>query len=470
MVQLNQNFINRIAQELPPQLSLDDFLASCDKPLRPSLRVNTLKIDSASFIARMQAKGWQFTAIPWCADGFWFSVPETVQPGNTVEHLQGLFYLQEASSMLPPMALLYDTDMATVLDMASAPGSKTTQIAAMMHNRGLLVSNEYSSSRIKALHANILRMGVCNTAMTHFDARVFGEFLYETFDAILLDAPCSGEGTIRKDPLALKNWDADEIQSIAATQRDLIESAFLALKPGGILVYSTCTLNNTENQGVCHHLKQTFADAIEFESLASLFEAAKQTATPEGFLHVWPQVYDSEGFFVARMRKTASVPRQVAPPQQRQNFPFEPTTQKHYQLLSRELENILGVTLPKERLWFRDDEFWLFPEGVAELLTRIRFQRIGVKIATMEKHGIKLQHEAVMALDIAPSLAISVTAAQAAQYMMGRDIPLETFTKAQGERVLLWQQQVLGLAKHLGNKLKNQLPRVLVRDNISSSE
>ncbi|MGE4260800.1 16S rRNA (cytosine(1407)-C(5))-methyltransferase RsmF [Shewanella sp.] len=469
MVQLNQNFINCIAQELPPTLSLEDFIASCDKPLRPSLRVNTLKIDSDSFLARMQSKGWQFEPIPWCPDGFWFTVPEPVQPGNTVEHLQGLFYLQEASSMLPPMALHYDTEMATVLDMASAPGSKTTQIAAMMHNRGLLVSNEYSSSRIKALHANILRMGVSNTALTHFDARIFGEFLYETFDAILLDAPCSGEGTIRKDALALKNWDADEIQSIAATQRDLIESAFLALKPGGVLVYSTCTLNSTENQKVCHHLKQTFTDAVVFESLANLFEGAERTATDEGFLHVWPQVYDSEGFFVARIRKTASISRRQEPPKLQQNFPFEPITHKQYQQLSDEVANIIGVMLPKERLWVRDGEFWLFPEGFVTLIGQVRFQRIGVKIATLEKHGIKLQHEAVMALDIDATLAITVDAAQAEQYMMGRDITLATTTKAQGERVLLWKQQVLGLAKHLGNKLKNQLPRVLVRDNISST-
>ncbi|MDF0535279.1 16S rRNA (cytosine(1407)-C(5))-methyltransferase RsmF [Shewanella yunxiaonensis] len=470
MVQLNQNFINNIAQELPSQLSLEEFIAFCDKPLRPSLRVNTLKIDSASLLERMQAKGWQFEQIPWCPDGFWYQAPDSVQAGNTVEYLQGLFYVQEASSMLPPMALLYDTHLSTVLDMASAPGSKTTQIAAMMHNEGTLVANEYSASRIKALHFNIQRMGVSNAVMTHFDARVFGESLYETFDAILLDAPCSGEGTVRKDPQALKNWDASEIDIIAATQRDLIESAFLALKPGGVLVYSTCTLNKTENHGVCHHLKQQFGDAVIFESLIDLFRGADQTVTDEGFLHVWPQVYDSEGFFVARIRKATSVPRQLPAPQTRANFPFQPVSTKQYQLLMATINPIIGVELPKTRIWVRDDEFWLFPEGFAELIGKLRYQRIGVRLATAEKHGIKLQHEAVMALTVVPKLALSVDETQAEQYMMGRDIMLSVPEKAQGERVLVWQQQVLGMVKHLGNRLKNQLPRNLVRDNISNNE
>ncbi|MFQ6371079.1 16S rRNA (cytosine(1407)-C(5))-methyltransferase RsmF [Shewanella sp. YIC-542] len=470
MVQLNQNFINSITQELPPQLSMDDFIAICAKPLRPSLRVNTLKIDRDSFLARMQAKGWQFEQIPWCPDGFWYIAPDNVQPGNTLEHLQGLFYIQEASSMLPPMALLYDTLMDTVLDMASAPGSKTTQIAAMMQNRGTLVANEYSASRIKALHSNLLRMGVSNTAMALYDARIFGDAMHETFDAILLDAPCSGEGTVRKDPLALKNWEAAEVAAIAATQRDLIESAFLALKPGGVMVYSTCTLNKTENHGVCQHLQQTFGDAVAFESLEHLFQDAHKTVTPEGFLHIWPQVYDSEGFFVARIRKTASVAARGTPPAPIPNFPFQPASHKQHQLLMDTLESTLGITIDKARLWARNEELWWFPQDFASLIGKIRFQRIGVKIATVEKHGIKLQHEAVIAMGVNREHAIDVNDEEAAHYMMGRDIPLMAPTKAQGERVITWQQQVLGLAKHLGNRLKNQLPRNLVRDNISGME
>ena len=142
--------------------------------------------------------------------------------GNSAEHLAGLFYIQEASSMMPVSALLHhfqDTENATLLDAAAAPGSKTTQLAAAINNQGLIIANEYSSSRIKMLHSNIQRCGIKNVALTHFDAAVFGQWLPNTFDAILLDAPCSGEGTVRKDKQAMKNWDQTAIESISTYKR-----------------------------------------------------------------------------------------------------------------------------------------------------------------------------------------------------------------------------------------------------------
>ncbi|MEZ9706900.1 16S rRNA (cytosine(1407)-C(5))-methyltransferase RsmF, partial [Vibrio breoganii] len=134
--------------------------------------------------------------VPWCETGFWITADESEAPlGNTAEHMSGLFYIQEASSMMPPSALFQgEADYQAVLDTAAAPGSKTTQIAALMNNRGVLVANEYAASRVKVLHANIERCGVRNAALSNFDGRVFGGWLPEQFDAVLLDAPCSGEG------------------------------------------------------------------------------------------------------------------------------------------------------------------------------------------------------------------------------------------------------------------------------------
>ncbi|PQO00028.1 16S rRNA (cytosine(1407)-C(5))-methyltransferase RsmF, partial [Shigella flexneri] len=124
----------------------------------------------------------------------------------------------------------------------------------------------------------------------------------------LLDAPCSGEGVVRKDPDALKNWSPESNQEIAATQRELIDSAFHALRPGGTLVYSTYTLNREENEAVCRWLKETYPDEVEFLPLGDLFPGANKALTEEGFLHVFPQIYDCEGFFVARLRKTQAIP------------------------------------------------------------------------------------------------------------------------------------------------------------------
>lgn len=471
MVQLNQNFINTIAQELPSHLSMDEFVAACARPLRRSIRVNTLKISSDDFKTLMQPKGWTFDPIPWCQDGFWISYDEEEQLGNALEHIQGLFYIQEASSMLPPTALFTPSaEWQCVLDLASAPGSKTTQIAALMHNRGLLVANEYSASRVKVLHANVLRMGASHCALTHFDGRVFGEYLYESFDAVLIDAPCGGEGTVRKDVDALKHWSLDDVLAISETQKALIESAFLALKPGGSLVYSTCTLNRLENQGVCEYLKQQYPDAVQFDSLSDLFEGAERATTPEGFLHVWPQIFDSEGFFVAKLTKTASVPRLQPEPTLQKNFPFVPASAKQAQGIKDYFQLDLGISLPDDLIMVRDDEFWLFPKEFNAFIGRMRFQRIGIKLADHSKHGFKVRHESIIALagkQLSPAAnRVDVSDIEAKEYLMGRDIPLNPPVKAQGEVIVCYGGAPLGMAKHLGNKLKNNLPRDLVKDKV----
>ena len=289
----------QMREALPSHLSLDDFIAACQRPLRRSIRVNTLKISVADFLALVSPYHWQLTPVPWCEEGFWIEREDeaSLPLGSTAEHLSGLFYIQEASSMLPVAALFADGNAPErVMDVAAAPGSKTTQIAARMANRGAILANEFSASRVKVLHANISRCGIQNVALTHFDGRVFGAALPEAFDAILLDAPCSGEGVVRKDPDALKNWSVESNLDIASTQRELIDSAFHALRPGGTLVYSTCTLNRDENEEVCLWLKAQYPDAVEFLPLNDLFASAEDAITPEGFLHVFPQIYDCEGF------------------------------------------------------------------------------------------------------------------------------------------------------------------------------
>lgn len=208
--------------------------------------------------------------------------------------------------MLPVAALFADGNMPNrVMDVAAAPGSKTTQIAARMGNKGGILANEYSASRVKVLHANISRCGIGNVALTHFDGRVFGAALPECFDAILLDAPCSGEGVVRKDPDALKNWSPESNASTAETQRELIDSAFHALRPGGTLVYSTCTLNRQENEDVVNGLLARYPQAAEVLPLGSLFPQASEALTEEGFLHVFRR------FSIA---KASSSPVCVKPP------------------------------------------------------------------------------------------------------------------------------------------------------------
>jgi 16S rRNA (cytosine1407-C5)-methyltransferase len=481
---LPQAFIDKIANILPEQFNLQDFVDSCHQPLRRAIRVNTLKISVAEFKTRALEHHWVLTSIPWCEEGFWIELEEELTPlGNSFEHLSGLFYIQEASSMLPVSALFHlfegnrddnsgnsssNYRQSTVLDAAAAPGSKTTQIASKMHNNGLIIANEFSSSRIKMLHANLQRCGIKNVALTHFDAKVFGSWLPDTFDAILLDAPCSGEGTIRKDKLAMKNWHQQAIDTISTVQKGLIESAFHALKENGILIYSTCTLNQEENQHICQHLVDTFPDSVEFIPLDNLFKGAEKTLTPEGFLHVWPQVYNSEGFFVAAIRKTEKSFPELAH-KRLGKFPFiRPTRQKEAELYAY-FDQQFGITDIEGMLYLRDKELWLFPDNIKPLINKIRFSRLGIKISeefgNIRKGGFKTQHEFVTAFaNQATKNIIELNAPQAKEYYQGKDIRGIETNGASGEVLVSYRGQIVGLGKALNNRLKNNLPREMIRD------
>lgn len=460
-------FLEMIAQAMPASLSLDSFITACRQPLRRSLRVNTLKISVSEFLSLVEPYGWRLTPVPWCEEGFWIErdSDETLPLGSTAEHLSGLFYIQEASSMLPVSALFAKgTVPQRVMDMAAAPGSKTTQIAARMANQGAIVANEYAASRVKVLHANISRCGISNVALTHFDGRVFGAAVPESFDAILLDAPCSGEGVVRKDPDALRNWSAESTDEIARTQMALIDSAFHALRPGGTLVYSTCTLNPQENQQICLWLKNRYPDAVEFEPLNDLFDEAYRAITPEGFLHVFPQLFDCEGFFVARLRKTASVDALEKPGYKLGKFPFQRLRGAAAQQIIAAADKSglrFGDSLT---LWQRDREIWLFPAELDPLLSQIRFSRPGIKLAEQHNKGFRWQHEAIIALARGDDpLAFSLTPAEAEAWYRGQDIYPET--PVPGDEVIVtFQGQPLGLARRVGSRLKNSYPRELVRD------
>ncbi len=452
-------------EALPSHLSLDEFIAACQRPLRRSIRVNTLKISVDDFLALVSPYGWQLTPIPWCAEGFWIERDDeaSLPLGSTAEHLSGLFYIQEASSMLPVAALFADGNVPErVMDVAAAPGSKTTQIAARMGNHGAILANEFSASRVKVLHANISRCGIHNVALTHFDGRVFGAALPEAFDAILLDAPCSGEGVVRKDPDALKNWSVESNLEIAATQRELIESAFHALRPGGTLVYSTCTLNRDENEDVCLWLKATYPEAVEFLPLHDLFASAQEAVTPEGFLHVFPQIYDCEGFFVARLRKTQAVAPLPAPKFKVGNFPFSPLKGRDAAQLEAAAKKVGLVWDESLHLWMRDKEIWLFPAQIAPLIGKVRFSRIGIRLAEVHNKGYRWQHEAVIAL-AGRENTFALTHQEAEEWYRGRDVYPDS-TPSGDEVIVTYQGYPLGLAKKVGSRLKNSYPRELVRD------
>jgi tRNA (cytosine49-C5)-methyltransferase len=247
--------------------------------------------------------------IPWYDIAF--RILDRISIGERIEHQKGLIYSQEAVSLIP--AIVLDPKLnEKILDIAAAPGSKTTQIAAMMDNQGLIVANDVSRNRISALISNIERMGAMNTAVTTLPGQRIGYLAPEYFDKVLLDAPCSLEGTIRNTPEVLTDWKESKIKRLSKLQKGLINSAYKCLRPGGVLVYSTCTFAPEENEAVIDYLLNKYSDVscepivvsnIKTRPAILNWGDAQFDKSIKNAIRIYPQDNDTEGFFVAKIRK-----------------------------------------------------------------------------------------------------------------------------------------------------------------------
>ena len=482
---ISPDYIVHARQQFVAEKELKNFIDYCSRPLRKSIRVNTLKISVDELINRFNHFGLSLQPIPWCSEGFWLdwgeslkdeacdvqtNVAQDISLGNMLEHLQGLFYIQEASSMLPPMALLQTLQLdksVTILDLAAAPGSKTTQLAALINNKGLILANEKSASRVKILHSNLVRCGISNTCISQFDGNKLNHRLSNCFDYVLLDAPCGGEGTVRKDPTALKNWSLVKVQEIAGLQKQLILTAYNCLKPGGRLVYSTCTLSKEEN----HQVAQFLLDSTDakIESLDQLFSGADKSATREGFLHVLPQTYDSEGFFVAAFTKPVDADARLADVQQDSPF-YKPEKNSLRRIQDYYLEHFgFDLSILDNSIAQRDREIWLFPEGFENISSRVRLNRSGIKLADIYPNKIRSSHEfAISYGGCCQRQKVSLSVSESEEYLMGRNLSLDRpDSLSDGEVLLIANCFPIGLGSLQKGKLKNLLPRSRVVDNVN---
>lgn len=280
-----------------------EFWEFMSKPLRPSFRVNTLKSSVEDVIGSLSDR-FEVERVPWCSEGFFVDG----EVGGTIEHQIGLIFSQEASSMIPAIALDVKPGML-VLDMCASPGGKTTQIAQYMNNEGCIVANDVKYDRLNILISNLQRCGVLIAKVTMKDGRFFGRFEGK-FDRVLVDAPCSNVGMIRRNYKYLKMWSLRDVYSLSRLQKDLIFAGYRALKPGGILVYSTCTLDPLENEEVVDHLISNTNAVVEEIDLPVKrtkpireFEGKIYSEDVKRCLRIHPQDNDTEGFFVAKILK-----------------------------------------------------------------------------------------------------------------------------------------------------------------------
>jgi len=289
---------------------LSSYLEWLLSPHPSALRINTLKISKEKLLERLKKKGFEIEPIEFYEEGYRIK-KSSVEPGKTLEHYLGYYYIQDVASMAP--AVVLDPEPGDkVLDLAAAPGSKTTQMAQMMKNRGVIVANDISYERIKALSHNIDRLGVLNTIITEVDGYKLGFWLPEVFDKVLLDAPCSALGTLYRSPEILKWWGYEKIGKLVRIQRGLILAAYKALKPGGKLMYSTCTLTPEENEGVIQFLldKHPEVELLDFQIEGIRIRKGREKWKRVDYNkkigrtgYILPYENNMEGFYLALIRK-----------------------------------------------------------------------------------------------------------------------------------------------------------------------
>ncbi|WP_048148920.1 tRNA (cytosine(49)-C(5))-methyltransferase [Palaeococcus ferrophilus] len=282
----------------------DEFWEFTLRPLRQSIRINTLKAPLEIVKARLEEE-YELEPIPWVREGFFINTRDF---GTMVEYSLGLVFPQEASSMIPPV-VLEPREGELILDMAAAPGAKTTQIAQYMRNTGCLVANDMKKWRANILLANLNRFGVLNAIVTVKDGFHFGRFEGK-FDRVLLDAPCSSVGMVRKRFKFLTDWRLRKVITYSNIQKKLIRAAYRALKPGGVLVYSTCTIDPLENEGVVDYLLRKTDARLERIDLPVKgtepvleWEGKSYSGEIKKALRIHPQDNDTEAFFIAKIVK-----------------------------------------------------------------------------------------------------------------------------------------------------------------------
>ena len=311
---LPAGFLDRLKEILPPQ-KFDEAVNTFIEPKPTSFRANTLKAAPAEIRERLEHAGFSVEPVRWYPAAFLLRRGTLRDLQEEPMYARGEIYVQALSSMLPPLALNPQPG-EEILDLTAAPGSKTTQIAAMMKGQGKILANDNDKVRFFKLKANVENQGASNVELTLYYGESFGRYHPERFDRVLLDAPCSAEGRfLVREPKSFGFWKPAKVKEMARKQRKLLFSALHALKVGGLLVYSTCTYAPEENEGIVSWALEKFEGAVQMEEIRLPLTNQMPGLVrwgKEGFdlqvrraVRILPNA-QMEGFFVAAIRKTAS--------------------------------------------------------------------------------------------------------------------------------------------------------------------
>ena len=428
---LPEAFLQRMEAQLGSEYPA--FLESLERPRAVALRFNPLKGERPvlSFVG---------APVPWEPEGFYYD-PET-RPGLHVYHEAGVYYLQEASAMAP-VALLDPKPGERVCDLCAAPGGKTTQIAGRMLGQGFLVCNEINPKRAKILSRNIERMGVANALVTNEHPETLASRFPGFFDRVLVDAPCSGEGMFRKEEAAVTDWSQETVQMCARRQREILDSAARLVRPGGRLVYSTCTFAPEEDE-------ETVAAFLEShpEFNPEPVEAPWFVPGENASYRMWPHKLLGEGHFAAVLRKTQGESGEVPA------CPGEKCP-KAWESFAKELD----ITLPEGKaVSFGQSLYWA-PMELPEL-NRLKVLRPGLELGTERKGRFEPAHALALWLKTcAVTESFPPESPEMKAYLHGDVVP----SGKKGWCLVQAGGYAIGWGKGDGSVLKNHYPKGLRR-------
>lgn len=451
---LPQAFTDRMKEMLGEEYG--EFIKSYEETKHQALRFNPLKGERERFLEKSP---FCLTKVPWEENGFYYG--EADRPGRHPYHEAGVYYIQEASAMAP-VTFLAPLPGERILDLCASPGGKSTQIAAAMKGRGILICNEIHPARAKILSENMERMGVRNGIVVNHSPDVLSEHFPDYFDRILVDAPCSGEGMFRKNEEACREWSPENVAMCAKRQDEILDAAAGMLRGGGRLVYSTCTFAPEENEG---SISRFLNRHPEFEPVPvskgagmaggnSDFITGK-AAGPEGMVRLWPHKVKGEGHFAAVLQKKGTGGMEERGSRYGYEKGLEEKAYREYtafcsEYIKKELTGVLTAF---------GEQLYLLPEG-APSLKGLKVLRPGLHLGTVKKNRFEPAHALALALkpeEVYQSIELSDMAA-AIKYISGQTFETD---KRSGWCLIGVDGYSIGWGKAAAGIMKNHYPKGL---------